>query len=579
MIKTLINLIKRLLKNKMKGYYEGSKKSIDYPEGSMSDAIIRAYKKYPNNTALEYYGTIFTYKDFVNLVKKVARSLKAYGIEKDDRVTICMPNTPEGLAMVYATNMVGGVANMLHPLSSEKEIEYSLNLTKSKFILTIDISLEKVLTIKDNTKVKNIIVATAAESMQPLMSKLYWLKAGRKVKYPVDEHVIKWSKFLSVGVRYDDEINEPRQSTDPAVILYSGGTTGVPKGIVLSNLSFNALALQCHEMIRQSVPGASVLTIMPLFHGFGLGVCIHTPLSLGMSSILLPTFNGKKFGQLIKKYQPTFIAGVPTLYEALLKAHLGKNVLKCVKSAICGGDTLTEKLQREVNDYLQEHGSTAKIRQGYGLTEGTGACCLTPEDCIHEDCIGEPLPDMNFKIIRVGTYEEADELEEGEICINGPTVMLGYYDNKEETESTLIEHEDGKKWLHTGDIGYKDEQGLIFFKGRLKRMIISSGYNIYPVQIEKIINTHPAVKTSAVVGVPHPYKGQIARAYVVLKEGVEKQYRIEKEIMELCRKNISKFALPKSIEFRESLPTTKLGKIAFKELENDSVSKYKKNKN
>ena len=576
MIKTLVNLIKRILKNKMKGYYEGSKKSIDYPDGSMYDAIMRTYRKHPNNTAIEYYGTIFTYKDFVNLVNKVARSLKAYGIEKDDKVTICMPNTPEGLAMVYATNMVGGIANMVHPLSSEKEIEYSLKLTKSKFILTIDIALDKVLTIKDNTKVKNVIVASPSESMQPLMSRLYWLKAGRKVKYPLDEKVVKWNKFIASGSRYDDEIIEPRKDIDPAVILYSGGTTGVPKGIVLSNLSFNALALQCHEMIRQSVPGASVLTIMPIFHGFGLGVCIHTPLSLGMSSILLPTFNGKKFGKLIKKYQPTFISGVPTLYEALLKSHLGKNDLKCVKSAICGGDTLSEKLQREVNQYLEEHGSTAKIRQGYGLTEGTGACCLTPEDCIQEDCIGEPLPDMDFKIIRIGTYEEAKEYEEGEICINGPTVMLGYYDNEEETNSTLIEHEDGKKWLHTGDIGYKDEEGLIFFKGRIKRMIISSGYNIYPVQIEKIINAHPSVKTSAVVGIPHPYKGQIVKAYVVLKDEEEKHSKVEKEIMALCKKSISRYALPKSIEFRKSLPQTKLGKIAFKELEDDNASKSEK---
>ena len=409
----------------------------------------------------------------------------------------------------------------------------------------------------------------------PLAS-VYWLLTGRKIKIPKDDpSIVMWEEFINGSSNYQGEYHEHRKAYDPAVILYSGGTTGSPKGILLSNLNFNALAIDCTAVIEQAVPGATVLSILPIFHGFGLGVCIHTPLSKGMGVILIPSFNFKKFGDIIRKNQPNFIAGVPTLYEALLESNIGPNELKCITSVICGGDALNSTLRDKVNTFLEEHGSKAKIRVGYGLTEGTGACCLSPENVFNDGIIGMPLPDMYFKIIIPGTHETAPVGEDGEICISGPLVMMGYINDDAETMQTLRYHEDGRLWLHTGDVGYLGKDGLIYFSQRIKRIIVSSGYNIYPTYLESIINSHDAVLTSTVIGIPHSYKGQVAKAFIVLRDGYDNKAKIEKEIKALLAKNVAKYALPYEYEFRDKLPKTLVGKVAFKELEKEEQEKRK----
>ena len=346
---------------------------------------------------------------------------------------------------------------------------------------------------------------------------------------------------------------------------------GTPKGIMLSNLNINALALEAHEMIEQTIPGNSVLSVLPIFHGFGLAVSIHTPLLCGMKCILLPKFNAKKFGNIIKTTRPNFLVGVPTLYEALLKQKLKKNDLNCIEAVISGGDILTGELKRKIDSYLEEHGSSARVRPGYGLTEATAATCLTNEfEAGVDGIIGIPFPDTYFKIVKIGTFDQAKYEEDGEICISGPTVMLGYLNNDKETNNTLRIHDDKRIWLHTGDVGSMNEKGEIIFKQRIKRIIVSSGYNIYPSYIENIICSHKDVLTCTVIGVAHPYKGQVAKAYIVLKSGVKESSRIKKEIMEICNKNISKYALPTEYEFRDKLPTTSVGKVSFRELEDEN---------
>ena len=497
--------------------------------------------------------------------------MKNYGITQDDVVTICMPSTPEAICAFYGVNLVGAVANMVHPLCSENEIEECINGTDSKMIIVLDMCLEKVLSIKQNTKLQKIIVASPDSSLPPLKHYLYKITNYKKrVKIPKnDEDVVLWSKFISSESRFIGNYYTPKKADDLCAILYSGGTTGTPKGIMLSNKNFNAIALGAHELIEQSIPGNSVLSLLPIFHGFGLAVCIHTPLLCGMKCILLPQFNAKKFGDLIKKTQPSFLAGVPTLYEALLNQKLNKNDLKCVESAISGGDILSGKLKKKIDKYLKEHGSCAKVRAGYGLTEATAATCLSLDNLeeTEDGYIGIPFPDTIFKIVRIGTYEEADIDEDGEICINGPTVMMGYLNNEKETYETLQKHDDKKIWLHTGDVGCMREDGSIVFKQRLKRIVVSSGYNIYPSQIENVINSHDAVLTCSVIGIPHKYKGQVAKAFIVLKEGYTETSKIKKEIQELCKKNISIYALPKVYEFRKKLPTTKIGKVDIGALE------------
>jgi len=540
----------------------------------MVDMIIQSAEKWPDNTAYTYYGHKVTYKNFVKKIEKVARALKNYGVKEGDRVTICMPNTPEGITMVYAVNMVGAVCNMVHPLSSEKELEYYIKVAESKYVLVFDAVFDKIYKLRDTAQLERIIVVRPSDGLGFLKQRMYKLLHVKKVKLPAnDGRVVLWEDFIANSYFYQGNYHEERGGEDPAVIMYSGGTTGAPKAVLLSNLNINAESICDSTMIRQVVPGASVLSILPLFHCFGLGVCIHTPLCKGMNCTLIPAFSHKQFADIIKKNEPSFIVGVPTLFESLINTKLKSNDLESVTAVICGGDALNQTLRDKVNKFLKDHGSEAKIRVGYGLTEGSGAVCLSPENAFADGIIGVPFPDMNFKIVKNDTFTELPAGEEGEICISGPLVMMGYLNDDAENAQVLRIHDDGKLWLHTGDLGYVGEDGFIYFAQRLKRMIISSGYNIYPTHLESIINSHEAVLTSTVIGIDHPHKGQVPKAFIVLKPGYKVGKKIEREIRELLERNIPIYALPTAYEFRDKLPQTKVGKVAFRELEKQEKSK------
>lgn len=557
-------------------YYEeeGVPSSIEYPDCSMVDMVMQSAEKWPDNIAYSYYGHKVSYKNFVKKIEQTARALKNYGVKEGDRVTICMPNTPEGITMVYAVNMVGAICNMVHPLSSEKELEYYIKVAESKYVLVIDAVFDKIYKLRDTAQLERIIVVRPSDGLGFLKQRLYKLLHVKKVKLPQnDSRVVLWEDFIANSYFYQGSYHEERSGADLAVIMYSGGTTGSPKAVMLSNLNINAESLCDSTVIRQIVPGATVLSILPLFHCFGLGVCIHTPLCKGMGCILIPAFSHKQFADIIKKNSPNFIVGVPTLFEALVNTKLKPDDLKSVTAVICGGDALNQTLRNKVNSYLKNHGSSAKIRVGYGLTEGSGAVCLSPEDSFADGIIGVPLPDTDFKIIKNSTFTELPAGKEGEICISGPLVMMGYLGNDAETAQALRLHPDGKIWLHTGDLGSLHDDGLIYFAQRLKRIIISSGYNIYPTHLESVINSHEAVLTSTVIGIDHPYKGQVPKAFIVLKEGYKPGKRLEREIRELLERNVPIYALPVAYEFRDKLPQTLVGKVAFKKLEAEERNK------
>ena len=543
---------------------------LEYPDLTIYQLIEKTCDAYPNNYAFEYYGNRITYRDFLIRIKKTASSLIELGVKEGDRVTICMPNTPVAVIMFYAINMIGATASMIHPLSSENEIEFYLKESNSKYILTVDLVYDKLMKVVDKTNIEKIIVSSVSDDMSRFMHFMYWFFSGRKNKIEKNDKAIFYNELLKLGVYDRDMECCKRNLDDEAVILYSGGTTGSPKGIVLSNLNFNALAMQCHLMCDPAKAGDSILAILPIFHGFGLGVSIHTPLYVGMKVILIPDFSPRKFGSLIKKYRPNFITGVPTLYEALLKTKLGKNDLSSLTCVVSGGDTLLPSFKKTVDNFLREHGSSAQIRCGYGLTECTGASCLNPRREYRDNSIGIPLPDMKYKIVKIGTLNEVEENVDGEICISGPTVMKGYLNNLEETKKTLVKHKDGNIWLHTGDIGCMDSDGFIYFKQRLKRLIVSSGYNIYPSYVEDIIKKHPKVDTCVVIGIPHEYKKQVAKAYIVLKNGEKDTNSVKKSIKKYCEDNLSKYSWPYEYEYRDSLPTTLVGKVAYKKLEEEN---------
>lgn len=548
---------------------------LDYFRGSMYDAIKRTAEKYPDYTAFDFMGKSTSYKQFLKKIEQCAKSLKTTGIRNGDVVTIAMPNCPQAICMFYAINMVGAIANMVHPLSSEKEIEFYLNESNSVSVVTLDQFYAKIEAIRQNTNIVNVIIASIRDELSRPVKAGYMLIEGRKIeKIPSDAPIIRWEQFLHLGAFCSWNFKVERAADDPAVILYSGGTTGTTKGIVLTNMNFNALAQQIIATNPMFKAGDKMLAAMPLFHGFGLGVCVHSMLASGGRCVLVPRFTAESYAKLITKYQCNFIAGVPTLYEALLRLpSMGKADLSCLKGVFSGGDSLTVELKKKFDEFLISHNSKVKIREGYGTTECVTASCLTPSNMSREGSIGIPFPDTYYKVVKPGTDEEVAYNEEGEILLAGPTVMKEYLKHPEETAQTLRKHADGLTWVYTGDLGAMDEEGFIYFRGRIKRMIISSGYNIYPAQLENILDANELVHMSCVVGVPDSYKMQKVKAFVMLRKGVEPDRITKEALMAYCKKYIAKYAMPYDIEFREELPTTLVGKVAYRQLEEEELAK------
>ena len=556
-------------------YYDSTPAHLDYPKKTIYEMVRAAADKYPKNIAYEFMGKKTTFAEFMERIDRTAKAYLAMGIGRGDRVTICMPNCPQALDSFYALNRIGAVSNMIHPLSAASEIKFYLDFSKSKAILTLDQFYGKVAGILPELANKDtmLLVARIVDELPPVLAVGFALTKGRKIPpLPKKGNYVLWNEFLRMGRKRDLPLpKELGRFTDCASILYSGGTTGTTKGIMLSNLNFNACGLQTIAASGFApINGMKMLSVMPVFHGFGLGIGIHTALIGGATCILVPQFNVKTYAELLIKKQPNIIPGVPTLFEALLRAENLENAdLSCLKGVFCGGDSLSVELKKKVDAFLKEHNAEVQIRQGYGLTECVTASCLTPKDYNRVGSIGVPFPDTYYKIVKTGTTEEVDANIEGEICISGPSVMMCYMDNPEETDHTLRRHADGRVWMHSGDLGKMDEDGFVYFSQRIKRMIVTSGYNVYPGQLENVIDGHEKVLLSCVIGVKDPYKIQKVKAFVVLRPDYEPSDAIRDEILEYCRGHIAKYAMPYDIEFRAELPKTLVGKVAYRVLEEE----------
>ncbi len=556
-------------------YSKGVPLHLSYPDCAMVDMVEKSAEMAPNTLAYTFYTTKVTYRRFLEEIRHYAACLYAMGVRPGDKVTICMPNTPQAVTMFYAINYMGAIANMVHPLSAQEEIAFYLQESGSVAALTLRQFLPKFQAIRSKLPIRTLIVTGIEDALQGPMKLGYLATQGRKLpKIPKDDPLLlPWKDFLQGG-RHTPDPRVKKTGNDTAAILYSGGTTGTTKGILLSNLNFNALGLQTGAAGNCLVEGHKMLSIMPIFHGFGLGVCIHTVLLHCATCILVPQFTVESYAQLLKKHKPNYIAGVPTLYEALLRLKKAEDLdLSQLEGVFSGGDSLSIELKHKVDDFLKSHGSKEQVREGYGTTECVTASCLTPKTFYREGSIGIPFPDTYYKIVIPSTHDEVPYGTVGEICISGPTVMQGYLDKPKETAQTLQLHEDGMVWLHTGDLGLMDEDGFIYFKQRLKRMIITSGYNVYPSQVENVIDAHEAVLMSTVIGVKDDYRMQRVKAFVVLKPGFEPSEELKQSILEHCKKRIAKYALPKEIEFRDALPKTLVGKVAYTVLEKEEAEK------
>ncbi len=549
--------------------------SHPYPETTMFGAIELSAKRVPQAPALDFMGKITTYEKLVEKIEDAAKAFINYGIKKDDVVTICMPNTPQAIICLYALNRIGAIANMVHPLSSQKNITFYLDYSESKMILTLDQFYEKVLKAVDEAERDVVILTARIQNELPFIKSVAYkyFKNKENLKFPTREKDMVWADFVKTGKNATlPAVEFSKEKT--AVILYSGGTSGTPKGIQLTDFNFNALGMQVAEISGCNLDyGCKFLSVMPVFHGFGLGIGIHTVLENGALSILIPQFTKESYAKAVLKNKPNFIAGVPTLYEALLKVDVFKGAdLSFLIGVFSGGDALSPELKKRADAFFKEHNANLQIREGYGLTECVTASCVTPVDRSKLGSIGVPLRDMQYRIVEPGTFNELPAGEMGEIILTGPTLMLGYMKAEEENAKTMRKDENGTTWLFTGDMGSMDEEGFVYFKQRMKRLIVTSGYNVYPSHIENILDKHEAVDCSCVIGVKDPYKMQRVRAYIALKNGFEANDETKEKILSYCKEYLDVFERPKEIIFKDELPKTLVGKVAYHTLEEEAAA-------
>ncbi|HLZ20375.1 MAG TPA: AMP-binding protein [Smithellaceae bacterium] len=556
-------------------FYQQVPHSIDYPRVTMYEALVQTAKEKPDDIAYDFLGYTSTYRRFLAEINQCADALAALGLKNGDRITISMPTMPQGIICFYAANKLGAVASMIHPLSTAKEIEFYLNVAQSRFALTLDAFYAKFKEVQGKTPLQTLVLARIPDYLNLFKRVAFNLTKGRQIpKVPADPMVKWWADLMKGG--YPKAPEAQMDTDDLAVILYSGGTTGVPKGIMLSNMNFISEGKMVSEWGRLD-NATSVLAILPIFHGFGLGVCINACFMGGGKSILVPIFTPETVADLIRSRKPSFVIGVPTLFDALSrnpKMHTAD--LSCLRATFSGADALPRPVKERFEEMVRKQGGNVQLLEGYGLTEAVTAIMATPIGCYREGSIGVPFPDMLAKIVRLETTDEAPAGEEGEICVSGPAVMLGYLDSPEETANTLKTHADGRIWLHTGDIGTMDEDGFFYFKLRQKRMIKSSGMNVYPAQVEELLYKHPKVRDVCVIGVPDEAQVQAVKAFVVLKNSADACAETEKELINYSRDHLIKWSCPRTIEFRDDLPKTLVGKIAYNALEKEEIEKCKK---
>ena len=582
-MRILKNLITKLFKPKKNNtpwldYYSREERKIKFTNKSIYHFMKDEVGEDKDFIALNYFENRISYNELFDNINICARALRSFGVKEKDVVTICLPNMPEAIYIIYACNKIGAIADIIHPLSSPEQVKYYLQENKSRFFFLVDFNYNKMKDAIEDTLVYKTILVSPSISMPIGLSIGYKITRTIGMKKPSfrDSDYMSWKEFMITGVNYSKEFEADVKKDDTALILHSGGTTGTPKGIMISNYSFNALAQQSAVNVIDVRPKDKIVTILPIFHGFGLGVCVHTPLCLKVETILMPEYDANRFYKIWKNDRPHVILGVPTLWEGMMSNKKFDNVdMSQLKYIVSGGDYLSIPAETRINEFLHKHGAHVNIAKGYGMTESVAATAYTFPGTNEPGSIGIPMVGNTYKICDPETGEELEIGQEGEICVNGPTLMKGYLNNPKETEDILRKHKDGKTWLHTGDIGYIATNGVVYYTQRLKRMIVVSGFNVYPSMIEKTLEKHKAVEKACVIGIPHPYKMHVPKAFIMLKKGYEDNFKLKKELKDLCKQELSVYSIPKEIEIRKEFPKTLYSKVDYKKLEKEEEEKVK----
>jgi long-chain acyl-CoA synthetase len=546
-------------------FYGSVPPNLEYPEVTLFEALERTARRVPGAIAWTFFGTRATYAELLHSVERFAAALDAGGLCAGDRFLISMPTTPQGVIAFYAANRLGALPALVHPLSTASELTHYLDATGARMALVLDAFFGTLACATPKRALERIVVAGIPEYLSPLKRLGFWATKGRKIPpLPGDARIRRWNALM--GAAPTTPAAARRSTDDPAAILFSGGTTALPKGIVLSNRNLISEGMQASSWCNLS-EGDSILAVLPLFHGFGLGVCVNAAFMAGGRSILVPQFSAKVVAKLIRSERPNVLVGVPTLFDALGRDPSLEGVdLSCLKACFCGADTLPRPVKERFEARVAAGGGRVKLLEGYGLTEAVTGIMATPLSEYREGSIGIPFPDMRAKIVKLGTTEEAPIGEEGEICVAGPAVMLGYLDDPEATAQAVRTHADGRKWLHTGDLGRMDADGFFYFTVRLKRMIKSSGFNVYPAQVEAVLREHPEVAEACVVGVPDPQQVERVVACIVARNAAKAGPALAEALIAHCREKLIKWSCPREVDFVDSLPVTKVGKIDYREL-------------
>ncbi len=546
-------------------FYGAIPPSLDYPEVTLYEALAASARRHPQAVAWSFLGASATYARLLEDVDRCAAGLAAEGLRAGDRFLVSLPTTPQAVVAFYAALRLGAVPAMVHPLSTAAELTHYLDATGATRAIVLDAFAGALLAATPRRPLERIVVARIPDCLPAWKRLAFALTKGRAIApLPPDPRLRPWRALLAASA----PAREPPAGTtdDPAAILFSGGTTGLPKGIVLTHRNFIAEGLQAATWCGMGA-GDAILAVLPVFHGFGLGVCVNAALMGGGRTVLVPQFSAAVVARLLPRERPAVLVGVPTLFDALARdPSLEGADLSCLKACFCGADTLPREVKERFEARVAAGGGRVKLLEGYGLTEAVTGIMAMPLAEYREGSIGIPFPDMRAKIVRPGTTEAVPAGEEGEICVAGPAVMRGYLDDEAATAEALRRHADGRTWLHTGDLGRMDADGFAYFSVRLKRMIKSSGFNVYPAQVEAVLRGHPAVAEACVIGVPDPAQIERVKACVVPREPAAAGPALEAALIAHCRERLIKWSCPREVEFVDALPLTRVGKIDYRAL-------------
>ena len=552
-------------------YYD--QKFIDQtlPALSAFEYVCQRSKNHLNDTALEYYGRKFTYADLIVNVKKTAAALRGAGVKKGDIITVVSIMTPEIIALFYAADMMGATLNLVDPRYSVEGIREYIEEVDSHLLVCLNVVYERCRQAAKRTNVEKVIVLSPADSLPPVMAVGYKLTTPDKNKYA--SNVIRWKQFIKGG-EGQSTAAEPYDPDHACVVVHTGGTTGSPKGVILTDDCFNGIALQFQAYPKLFHRGQKLMNIMPPFIAYGFACGIHLPLVLGFTVIIIPNLDPAKLGSLVLKHKPEHMFGVPTHYQQLASdPKLRDKDLSFIINYAAGGDSLSRGAEQTVNDFLAAHGARYPIAKGYGMTEVSSAATVAAGLDNKPGSVGIPMVNTVVAAFEPGTDQELPIGQRGELCISGPCLMKGYYNKPEETAILLRRHPDGRVWAHTGDMGYLDEDGFVFLDSRIKRMIIRhDGFKVFPSMIENVVSRHPAVHQCSVVGCADKdhTQGRLPFVYIVLKsDTTAKKKQVIRELERMCAEELPEYVQPVAYKFISSMPMTPVGKVDYRQLEAD----------